>query len=152
MEHVSLLTNETCLMGHNQDSTPPWDKRVCHYETRMDASMIQEHTYEWLLELIWFDAANKERLTRAERLHQRIQWFLELWPESRGSLASFWTLNIIDTNVQHTRNKYRHTSRKVIIYVIIINSNLNPLTSASDLICCQIWTSYHHCCSATVHL
>jgi len=39
----------------------------------MDASMIQEHTYEWLLELIWFDAANKERLTRAERLHQRIQ-------------------------------------------------------------------------------
>jgi len=54
--------------------------------------------------------------------------------------------------VNTTRNKYRHTSRKVIIYVIIRNSNLNPLTSASDLICCQIWTSYHHCCSATVHL
>jgi len=45
-------------------------------------SLSNSKTHEWFLQLIWLDATHKERLTRAQGLHQSVKRLLELRAKS----------------------------------------------------------------------
>lgn len=91
-EHAHKHTHkhtDTQACAHTQAGTHVHTHTNTQYFMLVCSSGLTHHGF---LELVGFDAADKERLTYIEGSHQQLQRKLELATQSRGSLPGVHTL------------------------------------------------------------